>query len=212
MASIHSSDASSAQSIPGRRPDSRWLCSHPCLCVLCSRAVLHSSQAGFASRSSVVTASTAQRHLPLPLRPLAATFCLCYHGCYPLHTDSPSLSPGSETLVSRVRFRNWGWVCLFGRPEIVCLSPSYRGGWDRGHLVFSISKEEVGSALKLEGFPRHGKRVQILSGQTIGHISAPGHRSDELGRWPENMWEWVSEEPWMTQCFHGLVALRNFHC
>lgn len=148
--------------------------------------------------------------LPLQLR---GTFlCLCYHGCYPLHTDSPSLSPGSETLVSRVRFRNWGWVCLFGRPEIVCLSPSYRGGWDRGHLVFSISKEEVGSALKLEGFPRHGKRVQILSGQTIGHISAPGHRSDELGRWPENMWEWVSEEPWMTQCFHGLVALRNFHC
>lgn len=151
----------------------------------------------------MVAASAAQRHLPLPLLPSSA---------YPLHTDSPSLSPGSETLVSRVWFRNWGWVCLFARPEIVCRSPSYRGDWGRGHLVLSISKEEVGSALKLEGFPRHGRRVQILSGQTTGHVSAPGHRSDELGRWPENMWEWVSEEPWMTQWFCGLVALRNFHC
>ena len=59
-------------------------------------------------------------------------------------------------------------MCLFGRPEILCLSPSYRGGWDRGHLVLSISKEDMGSALKLEGFPRYGKRVQILSGQTTG--------------------------------------------
>lgn len=133
-------------------------------------------------------------------------------GCCPLHTDSPSLSPGSETPVSRVWFRNWGWVCLCGRPEIMCLRPSYRGGWDRGHLVLSISKAEVGSALKLEGFPRHGKRVQILSGQTTEHVSAPGHRSNELGRWPEHMWEWVSEEPRMTQWFHGLVALRNFPC
>ena len=54
-------------------------------------------------------------------------------------------------------------MCLFARPEIVCRSPSYRGDWGRGHLVLSISKEEVGSALKLEGFPRHGKRVQILT-------------------------------------------------
>ena len=102
------------------------------------------------------------RLLQGPLR-LRGTFL---HGC--CHTDSPSLSPGSETLVSRVRFRNWGWVCLFDRPEILCLSPSYRGGWDRGHLVLSISKEDMGSALKLEGFPRYGKRVQILSGQTTG--------------------------------------------
>lgn len=46
--------------------------SHPCLCVLCSGAVLYSSQAGFASRSSVVAVSAALRHLPLPLLPSAA--------------------------------------------------------------------------------------------------------------------------------------------